>query len=114
VVDPERWAQAISDAETFLAVWGAQARLLGWTARELFGLHPVPERPAPTFRRLSRFVQDIPLGAVKSQATQLAQAVAQIKQTSPTAEQGESIAQKILDLIEQQFSAIMGDSIGLP
>jgi hypothetical protein len=29
--------------------------LLGWTARELFGLHPVPERPAPTFRRLLRY-----------------------------------------------------------
>jgi hypothetical protein len=26
-----------------------------WTAREPFGLHPVPERPAPTFRRLSRY-----------------------------------------------------------
>jgi hypothetical protein len=35
--------------------WGAQAGTVGWTARELFGLHPVTERPAPTFRRLSRY-----------------------------------------------------------
>ena len=55
LVEPERWLQAISDAEAFLAVWGAQARALGWNAGELFGLHPVPKQPAPTFRRLSRY-----------------------------------------------------------
>jgi hypothetical protein len=37
------------------ASWGAQAQALGWTARELFGLHPVPERPAANYRRLSRY-----------------------------------------------------------
>jgi hypothetical protein len=47
--------QAVRDAETFLVKWGEQAHALGWTARELFGLHPVPGRPAPTFRRLSRY-----------------------------------------------------------
>jgi hypothetical protein len=55
LVEPARWQQAINDAESFLARWGNQAHVLGWTARELFGLHPVPERPAPTFRRLSRY-----------------------------------------------------------
>ena len=55
LVEPERWLQAINDAELFLGVWGAQAGTLGWTARELFGLHPIPEPPAPNFRRLSRY-----------------------------------------------------------
>jgi hypothetical protein len=55
LIEPGRWLQAISDAEAFLAAWGAQAGTLGWTARELFGLHPVTELPAPTFRRLSRY-----------------------------------------------------------
>jgi hypothetical protein len=55
LVEPERWQQAIHDANSFLATWGAQAHTLGWTARELFGLHAVPERPAATYRRLSRY-----------------------------------------------------------
>ena len=40
---------------SFLAKWGRQAEALGWTARELFGLHPVPAQPVPTFRRLARY-----------------------------------------------------------
>jgi hypothetical protein len=55
LVEPDRWQQAIHDATTFLATWGAQAHTLGWTASELFGLHPVPERPVPSYRRLSRY-----------------------------------------------------------
>jgi hypothetical protein len=54
-LDAADWQQAIHDANSFLATWGAQAHTLGWTARELFGLHPVPERPAPSYRRLSRY-----------------------------------------------------------
>jgi hypothetical protein len=38
-----------------LARWGQQADRLGWTARDLFGLHPVPERPAASYGRLSRY-----------------------------------------------------------
>ena len=34
---------------------GRAADALGWTARELFGLHTPPERPAATYRRLSRY-----------------------------------------------------------
>jgi hypothetical protein len=34
--------------------WCQQAEALGWTERELFGLHPVPERPAANYSRLSR------------------------------------------------------------
>jgi hypothetical protein len=42
------------DATAFTSQWGAQAHAFGWTARELFGLHPVPERPAGNYSRLSR------------------------------------------------------------
>jgi hypothetical protein len=55
LIEPDRWQQAIQDADSFLATWGAQAHALGWTARELFGLHAVPERPAATYKRLSRY-----------------------------------------------------------
>jgi len=55
LVEPDRWQQAIHDATSFLATWGAQAHALGWTARELFGLHPLPTHPAATYRRLSRY-----------------------------------------------------------
>ena len=54
-IDPPDWLQAIEDGRKFLAAWGQQAEALGWTARELFGLHAVPERPAATYRRLSRY-----------------------------------------------------------
>ena len=48
LVEPDRWQQAVKDADNFLATRGEQAHALGWTARELFGLHPVSERPAPS------------------------------------------------------------------
>jgi hypothetical protein len=54
LVEPDRWQQAIRDADNFLATWGAKAQAFGWTARELFGLHPVPDRPAGNYSRLSR------------------------------------------------------------
>jgi hypothetical protein len=54
-VETDRWQQAVRDADCLLQKWGAQAHALGWTTRELFGLHPIPERPTPTFRRLSRY-----------------------------------------------------------
>jgi hypothetical protein len=53
-VPEDRWRQAVEDGRQFLAAWGAKAQAFGWTARELFGLHPVPERPAPNYSRLSR------------------------------------------------------------
>jgi hypothetical protein len=55
LIEHDRWQQAIQDADSFLTTWGAQAQALGWTAHELFGLHAVPPRPAPTYRRLSRY-----------------------------------------------------------
>ena len=54
-VDPDRWRQAVEDGRRFLASWGEQAHALGWTARELFGLHTPPARPAASYNRLSRY-----------------------------------------------------------
>jgi hypothetical protein len=54
-VDVPRWQQAVADARAFLAEWGEQAHALGWTARDLFGLHIPPAKPAPNYRRLSRY-----------------------------------------------------------
>ena len=39
-VPEPRWRQAIRDAERFLREWGETAERLGWTADDLFGLHP--------------------------------------------------------------------------
>jgi hypothetical protein len=54
-VEPERWHQCVADAESFLAQWGEQAEALGWTSADLLGLHEPPERPHPSYRRLSRY-----------------------------------------------------------
>jgi hypothetical protein len=54
-VEPDRWRQAVQDAERFLIAWGEQAHVLGWTAREPFGLHTVPAHPAASYSRLSRY-----------------------------------------------------------
>ena len=55
VVPAARWQQAIEDGRRFLAAWGEQADTLGWTARDLFGLHKPPAKPHPSYRRLSRY-----------------------------------------------------------
>jgi hypothetical protein len=54
-VPDDRWRQAVEDGRQFLATWGDQARALGWTARELFGLHTPPERPSASYQRLARY-----------------------------------------------------------
>ena len=54
-VPEDRWRQAIADATAFISKRGAQAQALGWTARELFGLHTPPERPLAGYRRLARY-----------------------------------------------------------
>ena len=54
-IDPARWQQAVNDGQRFLAQWGEQAEALGWTARDLFGLHEIPANPHPSYRRLSRY-----------------------------------------------------------
>jgi hypothetical protein len=55
LVEEHRWRQAATDADSFVARWGEQAASLGWTAQDLFGLVPIPDRPAPNYRRLSRY-----------------------------------------------------------
>jgi hypothetical protein len=35
-----RWREAVDDGSRFLGQWGEQAEALGWTAEDLFGLHP--------------------------------------------------------------------------
>src|SRR5262245_33119098 len=54
-VDEAAWHQALTDGERFLAQWGIQAEALGWTVRDLFGLAPIPDKPHPRYRRLSRY-----------------------------------------------------------
>ena len=49
------WRLAVEDGRRFLSQWGEQAGVLGWTAKDLFGLEPVPDRPHPSYRRLSRY-----------------------------------------------------------
>jgi hypothetical protein len=53
-IEAADWQPAVTDADAFLATRATQAAALGWSARDLFGLHPVPERPGPRYRRLSR------------------------------------------------------------
>jgi hypothetical protein len=54
-VDVERWHRCIKDARRFLGDWGRHAAALGWTAKDLFGLHQPPADPHPSYRRLSRY-----------------------------------------------------------
>jgi hypothetical protein len=55
LVPEDRWQRAVADGRTFLARWGKQAEALGWTARDLFGLHTPPAEPHPSYSRLSRY-----------------------------------------------------------
>lgn len=54
-VDEAAWHRALADGDFFLAQWGSQTETLGWTAKDLFGLAPVPTSPRPSYRRLSRY-----------------------------------------------------------
>ena len=54
-VERGRWQQAVEDGRGFLETWGQQAESLGWTSRDLFGLHMPPAQPHPSYRRLSRY-----------------------------------------------------------
>ena len=51
----DRWQQCVEDGRRFLATWGSQAQALGWTSADLFGLHTPPDKPHPSYRRLSRY-----------------------------------------------------------
>jgi hypothetical protein len=56
-VDRDRWQQAVEDGQRFLVQWGEKAATLGWNARDLFGLQPLPNKPTHSYRRLSRYDQ---------------------------------------------------------
>jgi len=55
LVPAERWRQAVEDGRAFLARWGDRAEALGWSPRDLFGLHKPPTNPHPSYSRLSRY-----------------------------------------------------------
>jgi hypothetical protein len=48
------WHQAVEDSRRFLAQWSRPAEALGWDARDLFGLPPLPDKFVAGYRRLSR------------------------------------------------------------
>jgi hypothetical protein len=50
-----RWQQAVEDGRRFMARWGKQAEALGWTSRDLFGLHKPPANTHASYSRLSRY-----------------------------------------------------------
>jgi hypothetical protein len=54
-VEDVRWWQACKDGRRFLAEWGDRATELGWSPRDLFGLHTVPSNPHPSYARPSRY-----------------------------------------------------------
>ena len=54
-IDAADWQQAIEDGHRFVTQWGKQAEALGWVPAELFGLDTPPKKPAPNYRRLSRY-----------------------------------------------------------
>ena len=56
-IDAADWQQAIEDGRRFVSQWGEQAEALGWVDAELLGLHEPPGKPAPNYRRLSRYDQ---------------------------------------------------------
>jgi hypothetical protein len=55
LIPADRWQATVEDGRRFLARWGDQAEALGWTARDLFGLHIPPAKPHPSYSRLSRY-----------------------------------------------------------
>jgi hypothetical protein len=55
LVPADRWQAAVEDGRRFLARWGEQAEALGWTSKDLFGLHTPPASPHPSYARLSRY-----------------------------------------------------------
>jgi hypothetical protein len=54
-VPVDRWQSAVEDGRRFLARWVDQAEALGWTSKDLFGLHAPPLDPHPSYSRLSRY-----------------------------------------------------------
>jgi hypothetical protein len=49
-----RWAEMLSDVDAFLDRWGNVSRRLGWSALDLFGVHPAA--PASRFDAMGLFL----------------------------------------------------------
>jgi hypothetical protein len=60
-VPEDRWLQYVENGRAFLQQWGEQAAQLGWTSADLFGLHQPPEKPRPSYSRLSRYDYHFPV-----------------------------------------------------
>jgi hypothetical protein len=66
-----------------MAKWGKQAEALGWTARDLFGLHQPPAKPHPSYSRLSRYDETGLVWLLKGrEVVALTEAMASIKGTT--------------------------------
>ncbi|MEH6476221.1 MAG: hypothetical protein V7727_11055 [Sneathiella sp.] len=46
-ITAHRWQQYIQDAATFMCCWSEKAHALGWTAIEVFGMHPLAPANRP-------------------------------------------------------------------
>ena len=55
LVSEDRWRRCVEDGHRFVTAWADRAEALGWTARDLFGLMPVPRHAEPGFSRLTRY-----------------------------------------------------------
>jgi hypothetical protein len=40
-MSPRHWSQFVRDTRRFLAEWGAETARLGWSAEDIFGVHPL-------------------------------------------------------------------------
>ena len=58
LIPVERWQQCVEDGKRFIAKWGETAESLGWSSADLFGLHKPPEKPHPSYTRLSSLRRD--------------------------------------------------------
>jgi hypothetical protein len=54
-IPEDRWRMAIEDGRAFLHRWGEHSQALNWSSADLFSLAPVPAKPHPSYRRLSRY-----------------------------------------------------------
>src|SRR5262249_29952717 len=54
-IPEDRWQQAIADGRAFLHQWGETAQRLRWTSADPFRFAPIPDKPHPSYRRLSRY-----------------------------------------------------------
>jgi hypothetical protein len=80
-----RWRQAVEDGRAFLARWGDQAEALGWSPRDLFGLHNPPAKPHPSYTRLSHYDETGLIWLLQGrEVVALTEATASIKGTTGT------------------------------